>query len=524
MTLLREGRAPAGPVLGAPAGGSETRGALVAVRQPPTWVTVAVLTVLGAVVRLLSGRSFWIDEATSLRQALLPFHEMIRTLADGDVHPPLYHILLWVDIRAFGTSEVAVRLPSVVIGTLLIPTLFVTGRDLYDRRTGLVAAVFGVVAPQAVWYAQEARMYAPFMLFATVAVWAQFRAVQAGGRRSWYWVLFAVASAALLWTQYFAALHVLTQQLAFLAVLWRRKRQGRPVSKLFKAWLLSAVAIVLLLAPLAPYLHDQLVAYRQHRYQATLPAQAGNEVAGGHNTLSVYTLITNLLWAFWGYHSDRTMSQIVALWPLGMLLLLLMLGGRGREATTRSLLALVAGPVGALFLLVSFQGDLLGGQSLFEVRYFASIVPMLVLLSARAVTSFAPSRMGCQLLAAAVVLSLTAGLADQRLNHSNPRWYDFRGALLEIDHTAQPGDVILYQPAYLGTLVHYYAPSVRSRPLEDGLPGPASRGHIFILASLNFASAPFDTRATNDAVKALSRTHKLTERRVRPNVIVWGFG
>jgi hypothetical protein len=464
MTLLREGRAPAGPVRAMEDGGSGRLRALRA-SPPPPWVTVSVLTVLGAAVRLLSGRGFWIDEATSLRQALLPFHQMIRTLADGDVHPPLYHILLWLDIRALGTSELAVRMPSLVLGTLLISALYVTGRDLYDRRTGLVAASFAVVAPQAVWYSQEARMYAPFMLLATVAVWAQFRAVQAGGRWSWFWVLFAVAAATLLWTQYFAALHLLAQQLAFLGVLWRRKRQGRPVSRVLTAWLLSLLAIMVLVAPLAPYVRDQLLAYQQHQYRATLPAQVGNQVAGAHSNLSVYTLITNLLWAFWGYHSAATMAQIVALWPLGMLLLLLLLGGRGREPTTRSLLALVAVPVGALFLLVSFRSDLLGGQSLFEVRYFASIVPMLLLLA----------------------------------------------------------DIVLYQPAYLGTLVHYYAPSVQSRPLADGLPAAKGRGRVFILASLNFASAGFDSQQTSNAVKLLSSKRRLVARRVRPNVVVWEF-
>ena len=53
-------------------------------------------------------------------------------------------------------------------GTLLIPLLYALGRDLWDRRTGLVAALLGTVAPFLIWYSQEARMYGLFLLIEAV--------------------------------------------------------------------------------------------------------------------------------------------------------------------------------------------------------------------------------------------------------------------------------------------------------------------------------------------------------------------
>ena len=41
--------------------------------------------------------------------------------------------------------------------------------------------------------------------------------------------------------------------------------------------------------------------------------------------------------------------------------------------------------------------------------------------------------------------------ADQQLNQSNPRTYDFDGALAAIRHAAKPGDVVIYTPQYLDT-------------------------------------------------------------------------
>ena len=48
--------------------------------------------------------------------------------------------MLWLTVKAFGDGELAVRIPSIIAGTLVIPALYLLGRELYDRRTGLVAA------------------------------------------------------------------------------------------------------------------------------------------------------------------------------------------------------------------------------------------------------------------------------------------------------------------------------------------------------------------------------------------------
>ena len=85
------------------------------------------------------------------------------------------------------------------------------GRLLYDRRTGWVAAVLAAIAPFGVWYSQEARMYSLFMLVRRRRRRApRCRRCAAAARVDW--VLYGVATAAMLWTQYFAVLPVLVQQ------------------------------------------------------------------------------------------------------------------------------------------------------------------------------------------------------------------------------------------------------------------------------------------------------------------------
>ena len=67
----------------------------------------------------------------------------------------------------------------------MIPALYLLGRELYDRRTGLVAASFGAASPLLIWYSQEARMYAFVALFGMLALWMQLRAIRNPSMGNW---------------------------------------------------------------------------------------------------------------------------------------------------------------------------------------------------------------------------------------------------------------------------------------------------------------------------------------------------
>ncbi|MGH2928799.1 MAG: glycosyltransferase family 39 protein, partial [Solirubrobacteraceae bacterium] len=132
----------------------------------PTALAVGGLTAAGLAVRCIIPRGIWLDEATSIHQAGMSFGAMIANLRTTDVHPPLYFSVLWVFEHLFGNGAFAMRVPSILAGSLIVPVAYVAARDLWDRRTGMVCASFATVAPIVVWYSQEARMYSMFMLFA----------------------------------------------------------------------------------------------------------------------------------------------------------------------------------------------------------------------------------------------------------------------------------------------------------------------------------------------------------------------
>ncbi len=480
----------------------------------PVTLAVIGLSMSGLVVRLIVPRGLWLDEATSVDQARMSFGGMIANLRTTDVHPPLYFSVLWVSVRWLGSGELAVRLPSIIAGALVVPMLYALGKEAYDRRTGMVAAAVGSVAPIMVWYSQEARMYAFLMLFGVIALWAQVRILNRGGRL--VWAMYAVASIALIWTQYFGALQVVVQQLAFAYFIWARRRRGEPVRGLVTGWAVTLAAIIVWLAPLVPFAYQQFHVNQTAGKGFGGPQQVGNATALSGNHLSIYAAIANLIWAVWGYHSNASMALLAALWPLGMLFALVLLGRRHRRMTTL-LVAAVLIPGVVMFALGTVK------RNLFDIRYLSTAVPILFVLIARMVTGI--SRRTATVVAGTtlVIATMLVGLIDQQYNGTNPRTYDFRQALLPVQATARPGDVIIYDPADLREVVQYYAPTPVLEPV-GAQPNLPSGGHaVYVLASPSLMNGPFDTTALSKALTSLRAHDRLVMHQNLANVEVWEF-
>jgi hypothetical protein len=161
-------------------------------------------------------------------------------------------------------------------------------------------------------------------------------------------------------------------------------------------------------------------------------------------------------------------------------------------------------------------------RDLFEVRYFLVAVPLLFLLLARLVTGWI-RRPGARLLAAgAVVLTLLIGLADQQTNKSNPRLFDFRGAIHEIQDDAGPRSLVIFEPPDMRFVLAYYAPELHRRPLRLGVPKRRLGSPVFVLASFQDNKTFFDR--TNKVVGQLKFFRKKPLRHFKKaQTEVWEF-
>jgi uncharacterized membrane protein len=464
--------------------------------------------VLALVVRLSTDRSVWIDEAISVHEASQPYGQMLHLLRSSDVHPPLYFTLLWGVIHLTGsTAEVIVRIPSLLPGVALVAVAYYAARDMWDRRTARLAGLIAAIGPAAVWYSQDARMYALFMLFATIAAWMLVRILRRGSWRDL--AVFTASCIALLWTQYDTVLPVGTL-FAILAGVGVRRVVRERSWRLARQALVAGGAIVLSFVPLIGWVVQQYG--HTSGLSATVPAQAGQGTAAQPG-LSAYSALANGVWAVVGYHSDHAMVLINAFWPLLILLVLASLG-RGASTPGRVLAALAVVPPAILFVAAIHRNDL------FDLRYFAATVPALNLLIARLAVSWARGRFTRIAVPLLLTVALGAGLVDEQINRSNPRVYDFRSAVQYVRDHSEPGDLLLYGPTFLTSELEYYRPGVTTKPVS-GVPQTRGSKHVFVLGSFLNKAGPAGQVGT--AVVSLKKHRHLVRTLHFPNVTVWEF-
>lgn len=191
---------------------------------------LAAIVVGGAVLRFatLDARSFWFDEAATVRVLSGSFGQMLDRIPAYEGTPPLYYVLAWFWTQVFGTGEVGLRSLSVVFGTLTIPVAYAAARRAVSARAGLVAALLAAVSPPLVWFSQDGRTYALAVLLAGLAFLAMLRARETARDRDL--ALWALAGALSIASHYFAAFAVAAEAALLLAPRATRRRVGAYVA------------------------------------------------------------------------------------------------------------------------------------------------------------------------------------------------------------------------------------------------------------------------------------------------------
>ena len=221
-----------------------------------------------------------------------------------------------------------------------------------------------------------------------------------------------------------------------------------------------------------------------------------------------------MAWALWGYHPDGITELLAAGWPLLLLLSLLLLGRGGSRQTIILAVAAIT-PIVILVFVALYD------RELFEVRYFLVAIPLLFLLIARLVTGWIRRPAARLAVTGVIVATLLVGLYDQQVNDDNPRLYDFRGAIEEVEEVAGPGSLLLFEPKDMRFVLDYYAPELRRRQLREGTPRRRDGSPVIVLASFQDNEAFFDR--TNRVVGKLDFERRKLREFETPQTKVWVF-
>lgn len=197
---------------------------------------IILILILGLILRLITiNQSLWLDESINVLAAKdLGFWHFVTGYPIGDFHPPLYFALLWVWSHLFGFSEIAVRLPSVILGLITIYITFLIGKDFFSKKVGLVAALLLALGPLHVYYSQEARMYSLACFSVTLSSYLFLKFLQKGNLLNGFW--YGISLILVLYSDYIAYF-IIPVHLAYI-LFFERKR----IKKLWLPFLISAVS------------------------------------------------------------------------------------------------------------------------------------------------------------------------------------------------------------------------------------------------------------------------------------------
>ena len=397
-------------------------------RVSPLIVAVALAAVaVGVALRFVTRSALWLDEALSVNIAALPVADIVEALR-RDGHPPLYYLLLHGWIELFGSSDAVVRSLSGLIAVLTLPVAWAYGRRRGGAAMGWFLVAVVAMAPYALRYATETRMYSLVILLVFLGALLLDDVLRLG-RDGWLRLLGVTAvSTTLLYTHYWAIWLLGAVGLLLVWRLWRDRGSGttRPAWRTLGCFVAAGV----LFLPWVPTL----------LYQS---ANTGTPWASPSRptTIIAYTLADFSAGPFADAGFIALVVSIVAL-----------LGVFGRALDGRSILldlrsdrqyrseAVVMAlslALGAAFTYLTW--------SAFATRYGAIVFPFFAVLVAAGLTRFA--QRWVQLGAFVVVLALFAVGAIYNVGYQRTQADEWASA---IEAVAEPGDLVVYCPDQLG--------------------------------------------------------------------------
>ena len=413
------------------------------------WVLLLMLLGFGSRVVGLNLQPLWGDEGWSFYFATMPLAEMVFETA-RDIHPPFYYLLLHIWLIVSGGGPEMARFLSVFFGVLLIAAGYAFGRALaawngkrQPRQDRLGLAIAGVIslAPMAVYYSQEVRMYGLAALLGLTGTYFWGHLVQ-GKRRAFF--PYVASATLLLYTHYFSAFVLAAHGLHGLL---GARRLAKPVrQRLF----LALVASGGLYLPWLIYAGPQLATYVENKVtvEAYIP-------------LALWQFLASYLSAFSLGHP----SQGWFLWLAVIVMAVALPGGwsiwRGQKRPVQAGLLLGLYLVAPLLL-----GWLVNLVSPFTPRFFERTLlvaaPAWWAMIGAGLAWLWQARRGWGYSTAAllIVLSLLS-LQDFYRTDRYPT-EDYRPLLAEISALASPDDVLL--ASYQWQLGYYKAYLSEPRP------------------------------------------------------------
>lgn len=356
------------------------------------------------------------DEAFAVRYWADAPATVVRDLAHWEPHPLGTFLSFWAWKSTAGSSELAMRVLSLLGGWLGVAATGALARTLLrSRRAAPVALALAALHPFLIWHAQDARNYALWFGASGLAMWLFLRAAARNRQRDW--VLYLIAETVALYF-FFLEAFLLVVQAAYLVA---QRRPRRVVTAALRVWLVLGILLLPWLVQVWYLAHSGYQGATSDADPARLLTWFVPILLTGREYPFPWDVLLPLAWIaalvlLWQHRPQRRQGIWLAAWivlPASLLLV----------AATR--------------------------MSVFDPRYLIATVPAFIVLAAGTLTA-PPSSYGLPRPAARAALALilavpvlsVAGLAPYYRGES-PKAPDWPALAAYLEQRAAPGDLIL---------------------------------------------------------------------------------
>ena len=382
------------------------------------------ILILAFLLRLVTlDQSLWLDEAINVLAAKnLSWFDFVARYPIGDFHPPGYFALLWPFTRIFGFSEIAVRMPSLLLGVGTVYLTYLLGKKLFDKKIAGLAALFLAVGPLHVFYSQEARMYSLAAFSVALSSYFLVKWVKGEPWARWAYLI----SAVLVFYSDYVAYLIFPAHLLYILFIER---------KIMKEFILSWVSAFIFFLPWAVTTFPQQFLEGQ---KASLALPGWKQVAGGANFRDLSLVWVETLVGRVSFEDKRIYAGVVGalslLWGVGGVRGIL--GSWGKLGKEYLLLFFWVGVPLTMAFLISFFIPML---SYFRMVF---ILPAFYLLAA-----FGFSRLPKHIFRPSVLLAVFFSLTFLGIYYTNPKFQreDWRGAVAFVESKLDDNSTVLFE-------------------------------------------------------------------------------
>ncbi|MDR2624578.1 MAG: glycosyltransferase family 39 protein [Methanobrevibacter sp.] len=207
-------------------------------------LSVLAMFLLVVIVSLGLNNALSTDEGYTFHLMGMSYKDAILTTA-GDVHPPLYYILLKFVIGLFSPGNSF----NIIVGKLfsLVPLILLIFFSLIKVRKDfgwLASGIFTfciVAMPRMMFYNLEARMYSLSVLFVTLSFYYCSMITNESNRKNW--IIFTLFSLLAAYTHYYATIAIFFMYLLLIYNILSKNKN------LIRTWVLSSVVTILAYIP-----------------------------------------------------------------------------------------------------------------------------------------------------------------------------------------------------------------------------------------------------------------------------------